>query len=180
MRARLLHFCLLPLFLYPSLSLSLSLSLSPSPPPNPSNQKTQSKQNKQNVVLVGGSQISPTRGRKRFSSAASTCCAEISPNPKKHTKFKTETQKRSETEILTPKFRKWTSRKTSKFSFRTLKSAILTPKRPNFFFCHFCRFWATRIGRTPRGSCNRTLLRRVLRRFFKGSAFLEGFLEGTL
>ena len=36
------------------------------------------------------------------------------------------------------------------------------------------------IGRTPRGSCNRTLLRRVLRRFFKGSAFLEGFLEGAL
>ena len=36
------------------------------------------------------------------------------------------------------------------------------------------------VGRTPRGSCNRTLLRRVLRRFFKGSAFLEGFLEGTL
>ena len=27
-----------------------------------------------------------------------------------------------------------------------------------------------RVGRTPRGSCNRTLLRRVLRRFFKGSA----------
>ena len=26
------------------------------------------------------------------------------------------------------------------------------------------------LGRTPRGSCNRTLLRRVLRRFFKGSA----------
>ena len=38
----------------------------------------------------------------------------------------------------------------------------------------------SKIGRTPRGSCNRTLLRRVLRRFFKGSAFLEGFLEGTL
>ena len=36
------------------------------------------------------------------------------------------------------------------------------------------------IGLTPRGSCNRTLLRRVRRRFFKGSAFLEGFLEGTL
>ena len=37
------------------------------------------------------------------------------------------------------------------------------------------------LGRTPRGSCNRTLLRRVLRRFFKkGSAFLEGFLEVTL
>ena len=35
------------------------------------------------------------------------------------------------------------------------------------------------IGRTPRGSCNRTLLRRVLRRFFNGSAFLEGFLEGA-
>ena len=26
------------------------------------------------------------------------------------------------------------------------------------------------VGCTPRGSCNRTLLRRVLRRFFKGSA----------
>ena len=26
------------------------------------------------------------------------------------------------------------------------------------------------IGHTPRGSCNRTLLRRVLRRFFQGSA----------
>ena len=31
---------------------------------------------------------------------------------------------------------------------------------------------------THQGSCN--LLRRVLRRFFKGSAFLEAFLEGTL
>ena len=31
----------------------------------------------------------------------------------------------------------------------------------------FFRPWK---GRTPRGSCNRTLLRRVLRRFFKGSA----------
>ena len=28
----------------------------------------------------------------------------------------------------------------------------------------------TKIGRTPRGSCNRTLLRRVLRRLFEGSA----------
>ena len=28
----------------------------------------------------------------------------------------------------------------------------------------------SKIGRTQRGSCNRTLLRRVLRRFFKGSA----------
>ena len=33
------------------------------------------------------------------------------------------------------------------------------------------------IGRTPRGSCNRTLLRRVLRRFFTSRRFLEGFLE---
>ena len=32
------------------------------------------------------------------------------------------------------------------------------------------------VGRTPGGSCNNTLLRRVLRRFLKGSAFLEGFL----
>ena len=36
------------------------------------------------------------------------------------------------------------------------------------------------LGRTPRESCNCTLLRRVLRRFFKGSAFLEGFFEGAL
>ena len=33
------------------------------------------------------------------------------------------------------------------------------------------------IGRTPRGSCNRTLLRRVLRRFSNSKRFLEGFLE---
>ena len=35
------------------------------------------------------------------------------------------------------------------------------------------------IGRTPRGSCNRTLLRRVLRRFSNSKRFLEGFLEGA-
>ena len=29
------------------------------------------------------------------------------------------------------------------------------------------------IGRTPRGSCNRTLLRRVLRRFSTSRCFLE-------
>ena len=34
-----------------------------------------------------------------------------------------------------------------------------------------CNNWVgSTIGCTPRGSCNRTLLRRVLRRFFKGSA----------
>ena len=33
-----------------------------------------------------------------------------------------------------------------------------------------------RIGRTPRGSCNNTLLRRVLGRFFASKCFLEGFL----
>ena len=32
---------------------------------------------------------------------------------------------------------------------------------------------------TPRGSCNNTLLRRVLRRFSNSKCFLEGFLEGT-
>ena len=37
-----------------------------------------------------------------------------------------------------------------------------------------------KIGRTPRGSCNRTLLRRVLRRFCTRGCFLEGFLEGAL
>ena len=35
------------------------------------------------------------------------------------------------------------------------------------------------IGHTPRGSCNRTLLRRVLRRFSTSRCFLEGFLEGA-
>ena len=35
------------------------------------------------------------------------------------------------------------------------------------------------IGCTPRGSCNRTLLRRALRRFSNSKCFLEGFLEGT-
>ena len=34
------------------------------------------------------------------------------------------------------------------------------------------------IGCTPGGSFNRTLLRRVLRRFFTSRCFLEGFLEG--
>ena len=35
------------------------------------------------------------------------------------------------------------------------------------------------LGCTPRGSCNNTLLRRLLRRFFTSRCFLEGFLEGT-
>ena len=38
---------------------------------------------------------------------------------------------------------------------------------------------APKVGRTPRGSCNRTLLRRVLRRFSSSRCFLEGFLEGA-
>ena len=38
---------------------------------------------------------------------------------------------------------------------------------------------APNLGRTPRGSCNRTLLRRVLRRFSNSKCFLEGFLEGA-
>ena len=33
------------------------------------------------------------------------------------------------------------------------------------------------LGCTPRGSCNRTLLRRVLRRFSDSKCFLEGFLD---
>ena len=36
-----------------------------------------------------------------------------------------------------------------------------------------------KLGCTPRGSCNRTLLRRVLRRFSNSTCFLEGFLEGA-
>ena len=35
------------------------------------------------------------------------------------------------------------------------------------------------VGCTPKGSCNRTLLRRVLRRFSNSKCFLEGFLEGA-
>ena len=35
------------------------------------------------------------------------------------------------------------------------------------------------LGRAPRGSCNRTLLRRVLRRLSNSKCFLEGFLEGA-
>ena len=45
---------------------------------------------------------------------------------------------------------------------------------------HSCSKVSWPIGRTPRGSCNRTLLRRVLRRFFKGNAFLERVLRRHL
>ena len=40
-------------------------------------------------------------------------------------------------------------------------------------------FGIARVRCTPRGSCNRTLLRRVLRRFSNSKCFLEGFLEGA-
>ena len=43
----------------------------------------------------------------------------------------------------------------------------------------FCRKCSAYLGRTPRGSCNRTLLRGVLRRFSTSRCFLEGFLEGA-
>ena len=36
-----------------------------------------------------------------------------------------------------------------------------------------------KVGCTPRGSCNNTLLRRVLRRFSNSKCFLEWFLEGA-
>ena len=39
--------------------------------------------------------------------------------------------------------------------------------------------YAGYVGRTPKGSCNNTLLRRVLRRFSSSKCFLEGFLEGA-
>ena len=39
--------------------------------------------------------------------------------------------------------------------------------------------WDSNLGCTPRGSCNRTLLRRFLRRFSSRKCFLEGFLEGA-
>ena len=45
---------------------------------------------------------------------------------------------------------------------------------------HFCWDAGLSIGCTPRGSCNRTLLRRVLRRLSNSKCFLEPFLEGAL
>ena len=66
------------------------------------------------------------------------------------------------------------------FSVRT-KSAL---HKTGHFLCKAERvgvgaFSPLPIGRTPRGSCNRTLLRKVLRRFSNSKCFLEGFLEGT-
>ena len=52
------------------------------------------------------------------------------------------------------------------------KSQGISPVRSKFG--HFHR----KLGCTPRGSCNNTLLRRVLRRFSRSKCFLEGFLEG--
>ena len=43
----------------------------------------------------------------------------------------------------------------------------------------FITFESLSIGCTPRGSCNRTPLRRVLGRFSNSKCFLEGFLEGA-
>ena len=64
-----------------------------------------------------------------------------------------------------------------------LKSATVKityiPKKAPLFFSRSVKI-LVRIGRTPRGSCNRTLLRRVLRRFSNSKCFLEGFLEGAL
>ena len=83
--------------------------------------------------------------------------------------------------------------------------AVLDCTLPSFFFCLSCKKATVMVltdlavsavvavsvvtatplklnpppflGCTPRGSCNCTLLRRVLRRFFKNKCFLEGFLE---
>ena len=58
------------------------------------------------------------------------------------------------------------------------------PRLPGNPFSAFCfRSFLGRglfVGRTPRGSCKRTPLRRVLRRFSNSKCFLEGFLEGAL
>ena len=48
-----------------------------------------------------------------------------------------------------------------------------------FEFSGWGDFRFSKVGCTPRGSCNRTLLRRVLRRFSNSKCFLEGFLEGA-
>ena len=44
----------------------------------------------------------------------------------------------------------------------------------------FCGTPKPKVGCTSSGSCNGTLLRRVLRRFSNSKCFLEGFLEGAL
>ena len=62
---------------------------------------------------------------------------------------------------------KWSSGKTQK-----------PGSRPNL---HKQALEVTKIGCTPRGSCNRTrLLEELLRRFSNSRCFLEGFLEGAL
>ena len=54
------------------------------------------------------------------------------------------------------------------------------------FFCakirpqnNFANIVGKHLGCTPRGSCNRTLLRRHLTKFSNSKCFLEGFLEGA-
>ena len=53
---------------------------------------------------------------------------------------------------------KWRCSRSPKESEKEVPGALHERSQRNFLGC------------TPRGSCNRTLLRRVLRRFFKGSA----------
>ena len=48
-----------------------------------------------------------------------------------------------------------------------------------FFFANMGVGGRQNYFHTPRGSCNNTLLRRVLRRFSSSRCFLEGFLEGA-
>ena len=51
----------------------------------------------------------------------------------------------------------------------------------SFFFASGQKSFKKRLPlKSPFDRAHTTLLGRVLRRFFKGSAFLEGFLEGAL
>ena len=56
---------------------------------------------------------------------------------------------------------------------------LLAPSDMWFVLCMGIRGHLLWIGCTPRGSCNRTLLARLLRRFSNSKCLLEGFLEGA-
>ena len=59
------------------------------------------------------------------------------------------------------------------------KSSLLKENMRGYESSRGCQDAHTSLRCTPRGSCNNTLLRRVLRRFSNNKCFLEGLLEGA-
>ena len=75
-----------------------------------------------------------------------------------------------------------TSRRTLAWNFITMLSAAPNSRNSLLFLSVFPLLFPGFqgfVGCTPRGSCNRTLLRRLLRRFSNTKCFLEGFSEGA-